>query len=452
MRIIIVGCGTVGTALVLQLSAEGHDITVIDERPEVVRSAVDSNDAMGIVGNGASFQILNDAGVKTADLLVAVTESDELNLLCCLIAKKAGNCHTIARVRNPVYRDEIGFIRQGMGLSMVINPEEAAATEIARLLKFPSADKIETFVGGRAELVHMMIGPENRLVGQSLAEVTKEHKSTILIAVVERGDDSIIPSGSFVLQAGDRISIIGASREIALFFKRLGLPTTRVKSAMIVGGGNTAFYLGRQLITFGIELKIIERDLNRCKELTELLPEALILHADGTDKDVLLEEDAVGVGSFVALTNIDEENIMLSMYIHSIAPKAKLITKVHRVSYSEIIGSLGVGSIIYPPSITANRIAQFVRGMAGSQGSSVERLYLLSDGKAEALEFAIRENTRVCGIPLSEMTLKPGVLIALINRGAEIIVPNGRTEIQTGDTVVVVTGRIGCKKIEDILR
>ena len=446
------GCGTVGTALVKQLSTEGHDLTVIDERPDVVRSAVDNNDAMGIVGNGASFSVLNEAGIRTADLLVAVTESDELNLLCCLIARKAVDCHTIARVRNPVYRDEIGFIRQGLGLSMVINPEEAAASEMARLLKFPSADKIETFAGGRAELVHMTLGHDSRLVGKALYEVTKEHKSRVLVAVVERGDESFIPDGSFVLQEGDRISITGASREIASFFKRLGLPTARVKNAMIVGGGNTAFYLAKQLISFGIELKLIERDLSRCKELTERLPEALILHADGTDKDVLLEEGVTGIGSFVALTNIDEENIMLSMYVHSIAPKAKLITKVHRVSYTEIIGSLGVGSIIYPPNITANRIVQFVRGMAGSQGSSVERLYLLSDGKAEALEFLVREQTRVCGVRLQDMDLKPGVLIALINRGGEIIVPGGRDEIRPGDTVVVVTGRIGCKDIEDILR
>ena len=452
MKIIIVGCGNVGTALVTRLSAEGHDITVIDEEQPVVTAAVNNNDAMGIVGNGASFETLKEAGISDADLMIAVTDSDERNLLCCLIARKAGGCHTIARVRNPIYRKEISFIKEELGLSMIINPEEAAANDAARLLKFPSANKIEPFAGGRAELVRMTLTPDSRLCDKTLAQIQAEYKSSVLIAVVDRGEETIIPNGSFVLRAGDDISIIGASRAIAGLFRKLSLPTARVHSTLIVGGGDTGFYLAKQLISFGIELKIFEKDNDRCKELTELLPEALIINADGTDRDMLMEEGITGIDSFVALTNLDEENIMLSLYVKSVAPKAKLITRVHRVNYSEIIGSMGLGSILYPRNITADRIVQYVRGMAGSIGSSVERLYKMSDGRAEAMEFLVRDGAGVCGIPLSELKLKDGVLIALISRKGEIISPNGQSVILPGDSVVVITGDIGCKNIVDILR
>ena len=452
MKIIIVGCGNVGMALVTRLSAEGHDITVIDENPAVVTSAVNNNDAMGIVGNGASFETLKDAGIKDAHLMIAVTPSDERNLLCCLIARKAGGCHTIARVRNPVYRKEISYIKEELGLSMVINPEETAANDTARLLKFPSAGRIEPFAGGRAELVSITVSKGSKLCDKSLAEIQAEFRSSVLIAVVCRGDETHIPNGSFVLREGDEISIIGASREIASLFRKLNLPTTKVRSTLIVGGGDTAYYLAKQLISFGVELKIFEKNNERCKELTDLLPEALIINADGTDKDMLLEEGLTGTESFVALTNLDEENIMLSLYVKSVAPKAKVITKVHRVNYSEIIGGLGLDSVIYPRSITADRIVKFVRGMAGSMGSSVERLYKISDGKAEAMEFLVRDGAKICGIPLQQLKLREGVLIALLSRKGEIISPNGRSVIQPGDSVVVVTGDIACKDIGDILR
>jgi trk system potassium uptake protein TrkA len=451
MQIIIVGCGNVGQTLTQQLSKEGHDITVIEEKSSVVQSVVNNLDVMGIVGNGASYSIMKDAGIETADLMIAVTDSDELNLLCCLIAKKAGNCHTIARVRNPVYNNEINFIKEELGLSMVINPEEAAASEAGRLLKLPSATKIETFARGRAELVRLVIDENSRLCDLALKDIPSDLKKQVIIAVVSRGNDVHIPDGNFILRAGDEITIFGSSKNTVSFFKKLGLPSAKVHSTMIIGGGETAYYLAMQLIALGIKVIIFEKDSVRCKELTDLLPQALIINGDGTDKDMLLEEGVTRTDSFVSLTNLDEENIMLSMYVKSINPKAKLITKVHRVTYGDIIGSLSIGSIIYPKNITADRIVQFVRGMSASKDSNIETLYKLNDDKVEALEFIVRNGSPVIGKPLSQMKIKKGVLIACINHYGEIISPSGDSVIRDRDSVIVVTTLAGLKDISDIL-
>ena len=451
MQIIIVGCGNVGLALVQQLSKEGHNITVIEEKSSVVQPVVNNHDVMGIVGNGASYSIMKDAGIESADLMIAVTDSDELNLLCCLIAKKAGNCHTIARVRNPVYNKEINFIKEELGLSMVINPEEAAAAEAGRLLKLPSATKIETFARGRAELVRLKIDEESRLCDIALKDIPSDLKKQVIIAVVTRDNDVYIPDGNFILRAGDEITIFGSSKNTTSFFKKLGLASAKVHSTFIIGGGETGYYLAQQLIALGIKVTIFDRDPVRCKELTDLLPQALIINGDGTDKDMLMEEGVTRTESFVSLTNLDEENIMLSMYVKSINPKAKLITKVHRVNYGDIIGSLNIGSIIYPKNITADRIVQFVRGMSASKDSNIETLYKLNDDKVEALEFIVRNGSPVIGIPLSKLNLKKGILIACINHYGEIISPTGDSVIRDRDSVIVVTTRTGLKDISDIL-
>ena len=452
MQIIIVGCGNVGAALTEQLSGEGHDVTVIEEKKDVIQSVVNNFDVMGIVGNGASYMVMRDAGIEYADLMIAVTGNDELNLLCCLIARKAGHCNTIARVKNPIYKKEISFIKEELGLSLVVNPEELSANEAAKLLKFPAATKIETFARGKAEIVHMTVSEDSKICNKSLREIQGVIKSKVLIAVVTRADEVTIPNGDFVLRKDDELSIVGASRNIADFFRKIGLPTTRVHSAMVIGGGSTSYYLAQQLISFGIDVKIFEKDLERCKKLSDLLPQALIINADGTDKDALMEEGIVGTEAFVAMTSLDEENIMLSMYVKSINPKAKLITKVHRVNYGEIIGSLQIGSIVYPKNITAQRIVQYVRGMSNSMGNtSIEALYKMNDGRVEALEFYVPENSPVINIPLSEMKLKNGVLISLINRKGEIISPTGQSVIQPGDTVIVITSQCGLLNISDIL-
>ena len=451
MKILIVGCGNVGQTLVQQLSKEGHNITVIEKKQSVLQSVVNSYDVMGIVGNGASYSIMKDAGIESADLMIAVTDSDELNLLCCLIAKKAGNCHTIARVRDPIYKKEISFIKEELGLSMVINPEETAANEAERLLKLPSATKIETFARGRAELVKLVIDENSRLCDKALKDIPADLKKQILISVVSRDNQVYIPDGRFILRAGDEVTIFGSSKNTINFFKKLGLPTAKVHSTMIIGGGETAVYLAQHLITLGIKVIIFERDAARCKELSEIIPQALIICGDGTDKDMLLEEGVTRVESFVALTNLDEENIMLSMYVKSINPKAKLITKVHRVNYGDIIGSLNIGSIIYPKNITADRIVQFVRGMSASKNSNIEALYKLNEDRVEALEFNVRKGSPVIGIPLSELNLKKGILIACINHNGEIISPSGDSVIRDKDSVIVVTMMTGLKDISDIL-
>ncbi|MBQ8030100.1 MAG: Trk system potassium transporter TrkA [Butyrivibrio sp.] len=451
MRIIVVGCGNVGLTLTEQLSKEGHNITVIEEKSSVVQTAVNNLDVLGIVGNGASYSIMKDAGIDKADLMIAVTDSDELNLLCCLIAKKAGNCHTIARVRNPIYKKEINFIKEELGLSMVINPEEAAATEAGRLLKLPSATKIETFARGRAELVRLVIDENSRLKDLALKDIPSDLKKHVVIAVVTRGNDVFIPDGSFILRAGDEITIIGSSKNTVNFFKKLGLPSAKVHSTIIIGGGETGYYLAMQLIALGIKVTIFDKDPVRCKELTELLPQALVINGDGTDKDMLLEEGVMSTESFVSLTNLDEENIMLSMYVKSINPKAKLITKVHRVNYGEIIGSLGIGSIIYPKNITADRIVQFVRGMSVSKENNIETLYKLNDDRVEALEFIVKYGSPIIGVPLAKLKLKKGILIACINHYGEIISPTGESVIRDRDSVIVVTTQTGLNDINDIL-
>ncbi|MBO4458482.1 MAG: Trk system potassium transporter TrkA [Butyrivibrio sp.] len=451
MHIIVVGCGNVGQTLTQQLSKEGHNITVIEEDSTVLQNVVNSYDVMGIVGNGASYSIMKDAGIETADLMIAVTESDELNLLCCLIAKKAGNCHTIARVRNPIYKKEINFIKEELGLSMVINPEEAAAGEAERLLKFPSATKVETFARGRAELVKFIVDENSRLCNRALKDFPSDLKKHVVVSAVSRDGEVYIPDGNFVLQPEDEITIFGSGRNTLNFFKKLGLPTAKVPSTIIVGGGETGYYLAKQLLDIGVKVTIFDKDAVRCKELSDLLPQALIINGDGTDKDMLMEEGVTSTGSFVALTNLDEENIMLSMYVKSINPKAKILTKVHRVNYGDIIGSLNIGSIIYPKYITADRIVQFVRGMSASKDSNIETLYKLDDERVEALEFIVKKGSPVIGVPLSKLNLKKGILIACINHYGEILSPTGDSVIRDRDSVIIVTTRTGLKDINDIL-
>lgn len=451
MQIIIVGCGNVGITLAEQLSKEGHNIIIIDEKEAVVQSISNTFDIMGIVGNGASFSVQTEAGVHDADLLIAVTGADELNLLCCLIAKKAGNCHTIARVSNPVYSREINFIREELGLSMIINPKFASAMEMARLLKFPSALKIDTFTKGRVELIKFRIEEGSVLCNAKLRDISSKLHCEVLICTVEREENAIIPDGNFELKAGDEITIAGSQSKNLQFFKKLKLPTTRARDAMIVGGGETTFYLATQLIDMGIRVKIIERDTKRCEALSELLPQAMLIQGDGTDKDLLMEEGLTSAEAFVALTNFDEENIMLALFAKSLT-KAKLITKVHRVAYDEIIDELNIGSVIYPKYITAESIIRYVRAMHNSINSNIETLYRMNDNKVEALEFLIKEDCPLIGIPLQEVQLKPNILICSINHKGTITTAKGQSVIQAGDTVVLVTTVTGFHDIRDILK
>ncbi len=451
MQIIIVGCGNVGSTLAEQLSKEGHNITAIDIDAHRVETVANQYDVMGVVGNGASFSVQNEAGIGEADLMIAVTASDELNMLSCLIAKKAGGCSTIARVRNPIYNKEIAFIKEELGLSMVINPEYAAACEIARLLKFPSAIKVDSFAKGRVELLKCKINEGSVLHGRPLTYLSSGLHCEVLICAVQRGEEVFIPDGNFELQEKDVISMVASSRKANEFFKKIGMTTNRIKTCMIIGGGETTYYLAKQLLPMGIRIKIIEQSKERCNELSELLPQAMIIHGDGTERNLLQEEGLPKIHSFVSWTSMDEENIMLSLYAKSISG-AKTITKVHRLDYDKIIDSLDLGSVLYPKNITAEYILQYVRAMQNSIGSNVETLYRLIEGKVEALEFRVNEESRLVGVPLKELQLKENLLIACINRKGIVITPGGQDSIQLGDTVVVVTTNQGFNDLKDILR
>lgn len=451
MKIIIVGCGKVGITLAEELDNEGHDITIIDQDSVVVDKATQSLDVMGVVGNGAVFQVQSEAGIKEADLLIATTTSDELNMLCCLIAKKAGNCHTIARIRKPEYSAEINFLREELNLSMSINPDFAAAMEISRLLKFPSAIKIDTFAKGRVEIMKFQIPAGSVLHDLKVLEVNSRLKCNVLFCAVERGSNVVIPNGNFVLKSGDKVSFVAPPQASMRFFKAVGIENNSVKSVMLIGGGRITYYLAKMLEDAPIKLKIVEQDLDRCNQLSDELPGVMIINGDGSDQQLLLEEGLRQTEAFAALTGFDEENIMLSLYAAS-QSRAKLITKVNRTTFESVVNDMNLGSVIYPKLITADTILQYVRAMQNSLGSNVETLYKIVADKAEALEFRVGEDAPMVGVPLEKLSLKPNLLVACINRYGRIITPRGKDAIEIGDTVIIVTTNTGLKDLKDILR
>ncbi len=451
MKIIIVGCGKVGATIAEQLNSEGHDITIIDQDASAIQAITESIDVMGMTGNGAVYPVQMEAGIQEADLLIATTNSDELNMLCCLIAKKAGNCHTIARIRNPEYSSEIRFIREELNLSMAINPELAAAREISRLLKFPSAIKIDTFAKGRVEILKFKIPESSALHQMKVHEVMPKTGCSVLICAVERGEDVVIPNGDFALQSGDKVSIIASPSESIKFFRQVGIENNSARSVMLVGGGRISYYLAKMLKDTPIKITIIEKDYDRCRMLSEELPHVSVIHGDASDQQLLQEEGIRQTDAFASLTGFDEENIMLSLYAAS-QSKAKLITKVNRIAFENVIGSMNLGSVIYPKLITADTILQYVRAMQNSLGSNVETLYKIVANRAEALEFRVGKESPLIGIPLENLDLKPNLLVACINRGGRILTPRGRDSMEAGDTVIIVTTNTGLNDLKDILR
>lgn len=452
MKIIIVGCGKVGTELAAVLSREGNDVMIIDRNETVVDELCDKYDIMGTVGNGASYTVQKEAEIETADLLIAVTGSDELNLLCCLTARMAGeDVHTIARLRNPEYRAEVPFLKEELGLAMVINQEETAAREIARILKFPSAIEIDTFAKGRVEVLRFKIPAGSMLDGLNLIEMHAKLRCDVLVCTVERAGQIQIPYGEFVLSSGDVISIVADAANEENFFRKIGIQTNKVKNTMIVGGGDIAFYLAQMLSEYGIKVKLIERRLERCEVLSEQLPKATIIHGDGSDQQLLLEEGLDETEGFVALTDFDEENVILSLYARKNGVR-KIVTKINRIAFDEVIDELDLDSTIHPRSLTAEYILQYVRARKNSMGSNVEAMHWIVDNKAEALEFHINESFRRTGIPLSELSLRKNVLLACIYRDGRMILPRGKDVIRTADTVIVVTTDSGLNDINDIFR
>ena len=452
MQVIIVGCGKVGSTIARELQEDEADLdlALIDIEEKQLELLSDELDALTIVGNGASINILLEAGIEYADLLIAVTGSDELNLLCCLIAQKTSRCHTIARVRNPMYSNEIGFIKERLGVTMIINPELAAANEISRLHRLPTAIKIDTFARGRVELLKFRLMPEYELDGMKISDIQLKYNLDILFCGIENRDGVVIPGGNDVLHNGDMVSILATPENTAMLFKRIGLKASQVKSTIIVGGGTISYYLAKTLLLMNISVKIIEKDQKRCEVLSDLLPDATIINGDGTDRKLLLEEGLERTGSLVLLTNMDEENIFLSLYART-KTKAKLIAKVNRLEFDEVLESLDLDSIIFPKYITADHILSYVRAMHNSIGSNVNTLYHIMDGKAEALEFIIREQSAVIGIPLADLKLRPNLLVGCLHRNGKVRIPRGHDSMQVGDTVVIVTTERGLRDLDDIL-
>ena len=438
MQIIIVGCGKVGRALAAQLSGEDNNVTVVDTNGDVVKTVANYYDVMGVAGNGASYSVLAEADIEHTDVLIAVTHNDEVNLLCCVVARKAANCHTIARVRNPVYSEERAFLRKELGLSMIINPEYAAAQEIARLLRFPSAIEIDSFSKGRIEMLRFRVPAASMLDGLALRELPQRLPMDVLICAAERGEEVLIPDGNFVIRSGDLLSMIAIPGNAAAFFKKVGISTNQVKNTMIIGGGEITYYLSKLLLNMGIRVKIIEKRRERCEELSDLLPKATIICGDGSDRELLREEHLEQMDSLVAGTDMDEENIILSLYARD-RVRAKVVTKLNHLDFNDVIHSLDLDSLIYPKNIAAEYILQYVRAIGNSMGSNVETLYKLMDGRVEALEFLVHKNSDLAGIRLRDMRLKRNLLIAGIGRKGRLIIPGGQDEFLPGDSVIVVT-------------
>ncbi len=449
MKIIIVGCGKVGETLVHNLSSEGHDITVIDTNGQAVDQVCDRYDVMGFTGNGASYTILEEADIRHADLVIAATGHDELNLFVCLLARKAGNCQTIARVHNPEYNRAVNYIKDELGLALVINQEFAAAQEAARVLRFPSAIEINTFAKGKVELLHFRIPQGSVLDGMDLYSMHEKLQCNVLVCTLEREGHMMIPQGNTVLNAGDVISIVAPLEEQDRFFTKIGLETHAVRNVIIIGGGDVAMYLARMLINTGIQVKIIEKDLSRCEELAEILPRAVIIHGDGTEKELLEEEGIRNTEGVVCLTGIDEENVVLSLYAKTCGVR-KIITKVNRVAFEEVFESLNLDTMMSPKNITAELIVQYVRAMQNSFGSNIETLHRMMDDQAEALEFTIRDSFNKADVPLSQLNLKPGVLVGAIYRNGRFILPRGADVIRRGDTVLIITTIKGLNDISDV--
>lgn len=450
MKIVIIGDGKVGYKLAKQLSSEKYDIILIDNNEEKLRKSIERMDVFCVVGEGGSVEVQQRADVPHADLVIACTSTDECNMLSCLIARRLGARHTIARVRNPIYYKQIDFLKKDLHLSMVVNPELIVAGDITRLLLFPDASKVETFVKGRVELVEFPIHC-GKLEGLSLSELYARFQVQVLVCAVESGETVLIPDGDYILKAGDKLHIAASHQNMEQFFKKIALRKEKIKNAMICGGGRVAYYLASQLCNLGMNVKIIERNRERCEELCELLPQATIINGDATEHDLLIEEGIEKTDAFIALTGMDEENIIMSLFA-SKQSVSKVIVKINEDRRAMMIDELGLDSIVSAKTATADAILGYVRERRNSQCSAnVETMYQLLDGRVEALEFIIKSENAYTGVPLKDLNLKVNNIIACIARGRKIIIPNGDDSIQVGDSVVIITMTKQIRDLDDIL-
>lgn len=437
MKIVIVGDGKIGFALTERLSQDGHDVVVIDQNPRVLEECQQAVDVMAVQGNGASMDVLCEAGIESAELLIAATSSDEINILCCIMANKMAGLHTIARVRSPEYANQIRFLKDEMGLSMTFNPEQETAREIFHLLRFPSFLKRDRFAKGRVEIVEIKIAKDSLLCDKPLSELYEIIKARVLVCAVERDNTAYIPSGDFILKEGDNIYVTAENKDLTLLIKNLGLMRERIRQVMIIGGSRSAFYLANRLLGSGVGVKIIEQDPERCVALSTMLPKAVIIEADGSRQDVLAEEGIDKTDAVVTLTDIDEENLIISLFaVQQKVPK--VITKINRTEYIDAFQNLGMDTFINPKQLCSSDIVRYVRAMDNRTGGSVEALHYIVGGRAEALEFIAGPTAKYMGVPLSQIRLRPNILISCITRGGKTIIPGGSDFFLEGDTVIAV--------------
>lgn len=450
MKIIIAGAGKIGHSVAEILSEEGHDITVIDRDPDTITLLSNTLDLICVEGSATSPETLLEAGAAQADLLLAATEQDEVNMVCGISARRLGTQHVIARVRDPQYLRQTEFLREALGLSITVNPEYECAKEISRILRFPSAVRVDAFSKGSVEIIEHRVQENGKLDGLQLKQLPQQFGAKVLVCVVERGHEAIIPNGDFVLRGGDRLNISGAAGELRRFFIAAGQYKKPVRRVMIMGGGRIAVYLSRMLLDSGIAVTVVERLRERCDTLCDLIPKAHIVCGDATRSDVLLEDGLASADAFVALTGDDGDNIITSMYARS-CQVGKIVAKVNRDHFSDILESTGLDSIVTPKEIVAQQLARYVRAMSNSVGSSMETLYRLADGKVEALEFKVSDDSACVGIPLKDLRLKPNILISAIIRGSRSIIPDGDTRIFPGDHAIVVSSAGRLKDIDAIV-
>ena len=452
MKIVIVGAGKVGVALTRHLAVENR-VTVIDQNPHLVENIINIYDVMGVCGNGASYDVQKEADVEQADLLIATTSSDEINILTCLVAKKMGVQHTIARIRSPEYGRQLRFMRSELGLSMAINPEAATAREIARVLRFPTAMKLESFSKGRLELVEYRVAEHTALDGTRLSELYRNFKVRVLICAVARQGETIIPSGDFTLRAGDKIYLTAAPRDLEKFFRLLGVFRARASSVMIVGASKMCYYLASELLHMGMSVKIIDQNESRCAQISELLPRALVIVGDGTDGELLAEEGIDDTDAFVALTGIDEANILMAMCASRQKAGCKVVAKINRKSLLELVSTESlIDSVVSTGAVTTELILQYIRAMKNASASKVKTLHRIVDEKVEALEFSVTPDISFAGVPLRDLNLKRGLLLAgIVRQNGQIVIPSGNDVLHLHDDVIVVTTDTQLEDLRDIL-
>lgn len=450
MNIIIVGCGRVGSVLAKELNEEGNNVTVIDVDSEKVNAVSVGCDVMGIVGNGATHEIQKEAGIDNADLLIAATGFDEINLLCCLIAKKAGNCQTIARIRNPEYSADAPFLKEELGLAMVINPEYTTAKEIGRVLRFPSAINIETFAGGKVELLKFKIPDNSPIIGYQVRDLMQKFHCDVLVCTIERGGDGFVANADSSFNEGDIVSVIASPKNAHDFFKKIGHSSRPVKNCIIAGGGRITHYLCEDIEHAGIPVKVIDNDRSVCETFADSWQNVQVIYGNPADRGLLEEEGIESAGAFVSLTAKDEDNIILSLFASS-KTDGKIITKVNNTEYNDLVRKLGLDAVVHPKNVTADAIIRYVRAMSNTQHGNVEYLYNIIPDKVEASEFTVKEESALTGKELMNVKFKKNVLVAAILRGKKVIIPRGHDAIEVGDKIVVVSEMMPLLNITDIL-